>query len=191
MNALKQLSLFSNQLEGRIPKSFRNMCNLKSLLLHNRLSGDFTEYTKNLSGCTEHSLESLVLDNNQIIGSIPDQIARFSSLTDLSLGDNRLNGTISESIAHLSELQILDLHGNFLKDSIPLWFWDLSPSSRYLNPSYNQISGILPDLSLKFVGFPGLDLRITSEALQLLDLSENLYLEWYPIVFNNGHIYRS
>ncbi|EOY23386.1 Disease resistance family protein / LRR family protein, putative [Theobroma cacao] len=291
MSALKQLSLFSNQLEGGIPKSFRNMCSLESLLLHhNSLSGDFTEYTQNLSGCTEHSLKILVLDNNQITGSIPDQMARFSLLTDLSLGNNRLHGTISEGIGHLSELEILDLHGNSLKgvilethfsnlsnlqtldlsynsfslefsnnwvppfrlsfirlgscksgprfpkwiqsqnnfaeldisaaeisDTIPLWFWDLSPSLRYLNLSYNQISGILPDLSLKFVSFPGLDLRsnlldgplplfpskstslnlsknrfsgsisslcrITGEALQFLDLSENLLSGTVPNCF--------
>ncbi|OMO67036.1 hypothetical protein COLO4_30252 [Corchorus olitorius] len=282
MNALKQLSLFNNQLEGGIPKSFGNMCSLKSLLLHhNSLSGDFTEYVQNLSGCMEHSLTILVFDNNQITGSIPNEIVRFSSLIDLSVGINRLNGTISAIIGHLSQLQILDLHGNSLKgvisethfsnlsnlqtldlsynslslefrnnwippfrlsfirlgscksgpgfpqwiqsqnnfaeldisaagisDPIPLWFWDLSPSLRDLNLSYNQISGILPDLSLKFVGFPGLDLRsnllegplplfpsnltslnlsknkfsgslsslctIKGEALQLLDLSENL-----------------
>ncbi|XP_017972610.1 PREDICTED: probable LRR receptor-like serine/threonine-protein kinase At4g36180 [Theobroma cacao] len=263
MSALKQLSLFSNQLEGGIPKSFRNMFSLESLLLHhNSLSGDFTEYTQNLSGCTEHSLKILVLDNNQITGSIPDQMARFSLLTDLSLGNNRLHGTISEGIGHLSELEILDLHGNSLKatigffpfrlsfirlgscksgprfpkwiqsqnnfaeldisaaeisDTIPLWFWDLSPSLRYLNLSYNQISGILPDLSLKFVSFPGLDLRsnlldgplplfpskltslnlsknrfsgsisslcrITGEALQFLDLSENLLSGTVPNCF--------
>lgn len=264
MNALKQLSLFSNQLEGGIPKSFRKMCSLQSLLLHhNRLSGDFsTEYTENLSGCTELSvLMILVLDENEITGSIPDQISRFSSLTDLSLGNNRLNGTISESTGHLGKLQILDLHGNFLQgvisethfsnlsnlktldlsynslslefsnnwippfqlsfirlgsckssgagfpkwirsqknfaeldisdagisdSNIPLWLWDLSPSLRFLNLSYNQISGVLPDLSLKFVAvaFPGLDLRsnllegqlpLFPSKLTSLNLSKNRF----------------
>ncbi|XVF09979.1 hypothetical protein REPUB_Repub07fG0144600 [Reevesia pubescens] len=241
---LVYIDLSLNRLKGSVPEAFGNMNALKQLSLFN-------------NQLEEHSLEILVLDNNQITGSIPDQIARFSSLTDLSLGNNRLNGTISESIANLSKLQILDLHGNFLKgvifethfsnlsnlqtldfsynslsmefsnnwippfqpsfirlgscksgpgfpkwiqsqkkfaeldisdagisDSIPLWFWDLSPSLRFLNLSYNQIGGILPDLSLKFVGFPGFDLRsnllegplpLFPSKLTSLNLSKNRF----------------
>ncbi|XVF50919.1 hypothetical protein PTKIN_Ptkin04bG0142300 [Pterospermum kingtungense] len=157
MYALKQLSLFSNQLQGGIPKSFRNMCSLQSLLLHhNRLTGDFTENTQNLSGCTELSLMILVLDNNEITGSIPDQIGKFHSLTDLSLGNNCLNGTISESIGHLGELQILDLHGNFLQGVILETHFSNLSSLQTLDLSYNSLSlelsnNWIPSFQLSFI----------------------------------------
>ncbi|XVE58436.1 hypothetical protein DITRI_Ditri04bG0169500 [Diplodiscus trichospermus] len=173
MNALKQLSLFNNQLEGGIPKSFMNMCSLQSLLLHhNRLSGDFTGYIKNLYGCTKHSLESLFLDYNKITGlqtldlSYNSLSLEFGNnwippfqLSLIRLGSCKSGARFPEWLHSQKNFAELDLSAAGISDSIPLWFWDLSPSLRYLNLSYNQISGILPDLSLKFVGFPGLDLR--------------------------------
>ncbi|KAL5815061.1 hypothetical protein ACOSQ3_025856 [Xanthoceras sorbifolium] len=53
---------------------------------------------------------------------------------------------------------LLDISNAGISDTIPNWFWDLSPKLNDLNLSHNHISGVLPDLSSKFAGYPGIDI---------------------------------
>ena len=79
INSLSHLYLDSNEFEGEIPNAFGGMCNLKTLSLSgNHLSGQL-DFNHNWSGCVKHSLETLYLDQNQVMESIPD-LTTFPSL---------------------------------------------------------------------------------------------------------------
>ncbi|KAF8410820.1 hypothetical protein HHK36_003357 [Tetracentron sinense] len=113
----------------------------------------------------------MVLYNNQLTGSIPDELRSLTFLTYLcvyrppplfpsnihllrflmefcpitrDLSDNYLNGPIPESLGTLHSLVLLDLHDNFLNGSIPAALGELS-SLQYLYMGQNQLSGEIPD----------------------------------------------
>ena len=60
-------------------------------------------------------VKNLVLNNNQLKGSVPPEIGNFRALQRLSLNANQIQG-ISPQIGQLSNLEALSLYGNQLKD---------------------------------------------------------------------------
>uniref|UniRef100_A0A7N2MTJ2 Leucine-rich repeat-containing N-terminal plant-type domain-containing protein n=2 Tax=Quercus lobata TaxID=97700 RepID=A0A7N2MTJ2_QUELO len=118
IHSLELVDLDGNEFEGGIPKSFSGMCNLKTLSLSsNNLSEQLLGIFHNLTGCANHSIEELYLDNNHIMGSFPD-LTTFSSLRVLLLSHNRLSGTIPESLGKQSNLEILYIGDNLFKGVI-------------------------------------------------------------------------
>ncbi|XP_065620578.1 receptor-like protein EIX2 [Quercus suber] len=112
INSLEVLILDDNEFEGGIPKSFSGMCDLKTLSLsRNNIGEQFLGIVQNLTGCANHSIEELYLDNNQIMGSFPD-LTIFPSLRVLFLSSNHLSGTIPESLGEQSNLEILYIDSN-------------------------------------------------------------------------------
>ncbi|XP_058749876.1 receptor-like protein EIX1 [Vicia villosa] len=114
--SLESLIFQSNSLEGGIPKSFGNLCSLRTLdLSRNKLSEDLSMILHNLSfGCAKDSLQELNLARNQIIGAIPD-MSMFSSLRTLHLDSNNLEGVITDShFGNMSMLKELYLNDNSL-----------------------------------------------------------------------------
>ncbi|XP_058743199.1 receptor-like protein EIX2 [Vicia villosa] len=114
--SLESLIFSSNSLEGGIPKSFGNLCSLKSLdLSTNKLSEDLSVILHNLSfGCAKDSLQELYLDSNQITGKVPI-MARFSSLVKLNFEHNILEGEITDThFNNMSMLKELNLNDNSL-----------------------------------------------------------------------------
>ncbi|CAJ2653685.1 unnamed protein product [Trifolium pratense] len=116
---LESLTFRSNSLEGGIPYSFGNLCSLKSLdLSNNKLSEDLSVILHNMSvGCAKYSLRNLILDANQITGTIPN-MSGFSSLKNLFLFDNLLNGSILKNSTFPYKLEVLYLGSNNLKGVI-------------------------------------------------------------------------
>ncbi|KAK7846300.1 receptor-like protein eix2 [Quercus suber] len=110
--SLEVLSLHDNEFEGGIPKSFSGICNLKTLSLSsNNLSEQLLGIVHNLTGCANHSIEELYLDNNHIMGSFP-HLTTFPSLRVLWLSENQLSGTIPESLGKQFNLERLYIGGN-------------------------------------------------------------------------------
>ncbi|KAL7194631.1 hypothetical protein ACSBR1_034959 [Camellia fascicularis] len=139
----------------------------------NQIMGSFP----NLTRCS--SLKGLYLWKNQFKGTLSTSIGQLPNLEVLDVNSNHLECLVSEAhLSNLSRLQFLDLPLNSLalefssrwippfhldtirlrSYTIPSWFWDPSPRTRLLNISYNQINGIVPDLSVKFPAFPAIDL---------------------------------
>ncbi|KAL7252568.1 hypothetical protein ACSBR1_007182 [Camellia fascicularis] len=143
-DSLQVLYVDDNRLSGPLPDftRFSSLIELSASL--NQLSGSIPETFRQLP-----SLISFQLNGNQITGSLPD-LSMFPSLVELDLRENQLNGTIHRNIGQLSKLEHFD--------NVPSWFWDLSPSLRFLNLSNNLIKGLLPDLSLKYQGYLVIDL---------------------------------
>ncbi|KAH9647719.1 hypothetical protein KPL70_025295 [Citrus sinensis] len=72
VTSLMDLDLSKNQITG-IPKSFGDMCCLKTLKIHdNILTAKLPELFLNFSaGCAKKSLQSFMLQNNMLSGSLP------------------------------------------------------------------------------------------------------------------------
>ncbi|KAI3457601.1 hypothetical protein Pfo_014264 [Paulownia fortunei] len=178
-SSLIELRLAGNEITGLLPGDIGNLLNLSVLYLsENQLSGTLPESIGGLS-----KLESLYLGLNHFEGIISEaHLFNLSRLRELDLSFNSFKLEISPGFVPPFQLDVIQLahckqgpqfpewiqtQHNFsyidissaeISDTIPDWFWDLSPRLVYLNFSYNQIYGVLPDLSSKFSGFPAVDL---------------------------------
>ncbi|PIA31291.1 hypothetical protein AQUCO_05100076v1, partial [Aquilegia coerulea] len=155
MSALKELSLYSNQLSGDIPVSVGNLSNL----------------------------ETLILGSNRFNGTVPESVGQLSQLRILSLSENQFHGVVSElHFARLSKLKELGMNSLSIKitsgwippfqlQQIGLASCDVGPQFpdwlrtqtglKYLNMSNAGISDSIPDW------FQNLT------SLDILDLSSN------------------
>ncbi|KAM7489867.1 hypothetical protein LguiB_027351 [Lonicera macranthoides] len=202
-SSLRQLLVDSNKLNGSFPKHFGQSCPLEYLdVSENELNGSLPELT------SFPLLRHLYLTNNKIQGRLPESIGELSNLKGLDLSSNLLTFEFSSDctprfqldfivlvncklgprfpkwLRSQSNFSSLDISSAGISDTIPHWFWDLSPNLRYLNISYNEIHGILPDLSLKFVKLFEIDLSsnrfkgpipLFPRNVSLLNLSKNMF----------------
>ena len=111
-----------------------------------------------LANLTE--LEVLALDINNLTGVIPSGLGTLIHLHRLSLSENDLTGTIPASLSNLDELRSLNLVANQLTGSIPASLGQL-PKLEHIVLALNQLTGPIP---LSFGSAP---------ALQLLRLENN------------------
>jgi len=68
----------------------------------------------------------IALSSNNLVGTIPTEIAGLTQLTHLDLGLNDLSGGIPPEIGSLTQLTTLDLRGNDFGGSIPPEIGDLA-----------------------------------------------------------------
>ncbi|KAM7486960.1 hypothetical protein LguiA_002969 [Lonicera macranthoides] len=174
---LFQTLFASNKLNGSFLKHFGQSSPLEYLdLSDNELNGSLPDLT------SFPLLRYLYLANNKIKGRVPESIGELSNLKGLDLSFNLLTLEFSADwtphfqldfiklsscklgphfpkwLRSQSNFSVLDISNAGISDTIPYWFWDLSPILVDLNFSNNQIHGILPHLSLKFVNIHQIDL---------------------------------
>ena len=112
---------------------------VRSLVLEdNQLSGTIPSSLGNLA-----NLESLNLFTNQLSGTIPSSLGDLANLRSLDLAINQLSGTIPSSLGDLANLESLDLDVNQLSGTIPSSLGDLA-NLEYLALNTNQLSGTIP-----------------------------------------------
>ena len=93
-------------------------------------------------------LDKLYLHQNQLSGSIPEQIFSLSNLTSLYINHNNLVGTIPENINELESIERLRLQNNNLSGLIPETIctldleWD---NTLKFNISNNRLCAPYPD----------------------------------------------
>ena len=126
------------------------------IAIYNALDGD--NWTNNTNWCSDkpvsewHGItinengfvDNLSLDNNNLYGIIPRDIAKLSYLRWLILRDNRLIGDIPQWITTLRYMHTLDLSGNKLEGSIPQGL-DKMKDLVFISLASNQLSGEIPD----------------------------------------------
>ncbi|XP_024027554.1 receptor-like protein EIX1 [Morus notabilis] len=117
-HSLVFLDLSLNELEGGIPNSFSNLCRLRYLYLsYNKLSDQLQDFVERLS-CAADTLTVLDLSYNRFRGPFPD-LTRFSSLETIMLPNNSLNGSLPKSLGKLSKVRSLSLAFNQLSGMLP------------------------------------------------------------------------
>ncbi|GJX49928.1 leucine-rich repeat-containing protein [Tanacetum coccineum] len=137
-------------------------------LSRNKFDEKLSDFLNNLSGCTSATLELLDASNNQLTGSLSDEIQHFSSLQRLNLSYNQLDGTISENLWQLPSLQWLYLSFNSLKGAI---FENIGKSNLwYIDLSYNSLEGALSND----------DVSNLSQSIQYIDFSSNKLGPHFP-----------
>ncbi|XP_028785400.1 probable leucine-rich repeat receptor-like protein kinase At5g49770, partial [Neltuma alba] len=135
------LDIADNQIEGPIPISDEEGPGLDMLLKaehfhfgNNRLSGEVQ--AKLLS--SKMILKHLLLDNNHLVGSIPDTTGLIKTLTVVRYDHNQMTGEVPSSIKNLTKLTDLNLGNNKLNGSMPdLTGLDALASVDLSNNSFN------------------------------------------------------
>ncbi|XP_022764183.1 receptor like protein 30-like [Durio zibethinus] len=137
------LSIFfisENKLTGNIPSLICNRTSLVVLdLSKNSLSGTIPECLGNVS----YGLQFLNLQMNNFYGEIPDSFMN-NMLRNLLLNDNQLEGSLPRSSANCSSLEVLNLGNNKLTDTFPHWLASL-PRLQVLILRLNRLHGSLPN----------------------------------------------
>ncbi|KAM7474428.1 hypothetical protein LguiB_021671 [Lonicera macranthoides] len=143
------LSLNNNGLSGSIPASFGNLTNLYWLdLASNRLSGPIPVSNGSRPGLdmlvkTQH----FHLGGNRLSGDIPSQLFSSSlTLIHLLLENNQLTGSIPSTLGLVQTLEVVRLDRNLLTGSVPSNINNLSSVSD-LFLSNNRLTGALPNLT--------------------------------------------
>ncbi|CAL0317040.1 unnamed protein product [Lupinus luteus] len=163
------LDLSSNNLNGQIPKSFKNFSAMAEdgFLFHDALTyilNDTSELHFHLAAYSyEYDLSTLLmwkdvenifkndnlllkgidLSSNQLTNEIPSEIEDLVGLVSLNLSRNNLSGKIPLNIGRLTSLDFLDLSGNHLSGSIPSSLTQIYRLGM-LDLSHNHLSGKIP-----------------------------------------------
>ncbi|KAJ0944498.1 putative protein kinase RLK-Pelle-LRR-XI-1 family [Helianthus annuus] len=177
LTRLEYLSLSRNNLSGELPVTFTNLTHLKYLYLHdNNFSGNLPVSLANLV-----HLEHLILRKNQLTGPIPPSYGSIVNLTVLDLSTNQLHGSIPKEIGNLQNLDTLNLGDNNFTGPLPSSVGNLS-QLYFLNLGMNNISGPIPIDIADLMNLQHVDLNNNSLVgtvhpkfgnLSYLDLSSN------------------
>jgi hypothetical protein len=204
---LKTLQLQNNQLSGNLP-NFTNTPKLDTIMLaNNDLTGSLHESlveliflnvidvssNKRLTSGIPHFihpyLHSIILDNTQLIGTIPETFENLQGLRNFSASDAYLVGTIPKLP---NSLEYFNLKGNSLSGTLHNLFTPPT-SMKYCDLSANAFIGFVPTGLLNHPAIEYLDLArnqftgklpyIIAQRLRHLSIAENQLDGPIPSVF--------
>ncbi|TYI58331.1 hypothetical protein E1A91_D11G349500v1 [Gossypium mustelinum] len=191
LNVTNTIDLSSNRFTGPLPRVLSTLGLL--ILSNNSFSGSLFELVCN-SSLT--GMAALFIDNNLLIGEIPDCWKYWEYFSYLNLANNNLTGKIPPSLGYTNPC-LLNLRNNTMFGELPS---TLQNSSRLLmlDLSENRFSGSVPAwigdklsklvvLSLRSNNFDGhIPRKICDlQFLQILDLAHNNISGVIPKCFNN------
>ncbi|WIA11335.1 hypothetical protein OEZ85_011458 [Tetradesmus obliquus] len=162
--ALQQLREFRavncTKLSGTLPEDWGMLANLEVLAVTNAgISGplplEYADYLamqkaaagnatgRGASGLGMLKLRQLLLNGNNLSGSLPVQYAQMRDLQVVNLSQNQLVGTIPRVFASLTKLTVLGLGHNQLQGPLPAAFVSLRQLAA-LDVSNNMLNGSMP-----------------------------------------------
>ncbi|XP_071936043.1 leucine-rich repeat receptor protein kinase HPCA1-like [Coffea arabica] len=132
IQTLEVLRLDRNSLSGPVPQNLSKLTSVQELFLsNNNLNGplpdltgmtslnylDMSNNTFNASDfppwiSTLPSLTTLVMENTNLRGGVPETLFSLAQLQSVILKNNRINGTLSLGSSYSNELQLVDLQNN-------------------------------------------------------------------------------
>lgn len=186
LSTMLSLDLSQNKFRGKIPSNLMKIQNMQILNLGDNLfTGNLAEVFSNCKNFT--SLQRVNISNNLLSGDLfLDFHSVYSVTVDYSF--NHLNGTISWSLAK-SGISELYAANNFLKGEIP-YNISLSSTLRYLDLSFNKLSGSLPPMSSQitnlYVQFNKLKGALPPLFVGIfdVDVSHNRFTGSLPVLIN-------
>ena len=92
---------------------------------------------------TPSQVQTIILTDSDLTGSIPSALGGLADLQRLDLDDNQLTGSIPSELSHLVDLRILYLSANQLTGALPPELGMLA-NLRVLYVDNNQLSGTIP-----------------------------------------------
>eukprot|EP00521_Asterionellopsis_glacialis_P007066 CAMPEP_0195282084 /NCGR_PEP_ID=MMETSP0707-20130614/1123_1 /TAXON_ID=33640 /ORGANISM="Asterionellopsis glacialis, Strain CCMP134" /LENGTH=954 /DNA_ID=CAMNT_0040341035 /DNA_START=38 /DNA_END=2902 /DNA_ORIENTATION=- len=133
------------------------------------------------------ALQLIDAAENELDGSIPEELYELSNMKYLYLEHNKLTGTLSEGIANLYEMESLYLGHNELTGPLPQGLKSKNVNNirplRYLSVHHNKMSGSVPEalhlrrlfyLDLSFNNFSG---QLPASMFERHYAMRHLYLE--------------
>ncbi|XP_056695851.1 leucine-rich repeat receptor protein kinase HPCA1 isoform X2 [Spinacia oleracea] len=132
--------LGENKFSGEIPLGlFRSNMSLRHLILNgNQLNGTIPDTLGLVL-----DLEVIRLDRNSLSGMVPQNLNDLINMGELYLANNNLSGPIPE-LSGMNRLTYIDLSNNrFTSSDVPLWFTTL-PSLTTLRMENTSLNGKLP-----------------------------------------------
>ncbi|CAL2241712.1 unnamed protein product [Prunus armeniaca] len=174
--SLKHLNLEANNLSGRIPESIGQMSKLETIWFGgNSLEGVISEtHFSKLS-----KLSSLVLSSNSLLLNFSfDWIPPFQ-LRTIFLKSCKMS-SFPKWLQTQKNYTWLDISDAGISDTIPSWFWGLSPKLETMDISHNQLRGTVGNIRWEFA--PSLNLSWNQlegpippilSKVSTLDLSHN------------------
>ncbi|MFC4738982.1 Two component regulator three Y domain protein [Flavobacterium ponti] len=137
-NKVVSISLVSNNLEGKIDGSIKDLMYLETFnVFKNKLNGEVPSEIFNLT-----NLKNLNLSFNSFSGKLPSNVGNAKSLISLEIFMNQLSGQLPESIGELQNLELLSLFNNSLTGELPQGLFRLNNLKELLLNS-NSLSGEL------------------------------------------------
>tara|TARA_B100001250_G_scaffold281805_1_gene244062 strand:+ start:3033 stop:5291 length:2259 start_codon:yes stop_codon:yes gene_type:complete len=167
------------------------------LALYNSTGGEFWKVSSGWKGkpgseckwygvsCTGSTLIKLELSDNNLKGSIPEELSLLNDLTDLDLSNNSLSGGIPDSLKDLTNLTWLSLYNNQLSGELPTWLGKLVRLQR-LYLADNRIEGTIPESFEKLENLSILYLSNNNLSGEIPDNIEKLKNLSYLLLDNNS-----
>ncbi|XP_028078768.1 probable inactive receptor kinase At5g10020 [Camellia sinensis] len=90
-------------------------------------------------------LQNLSVSNNQLTGSITEQVGSIGTLEVLDVSRNLFNGSLPSELTNLTNLVLLNLSSNSFEDTVPSSFGNLE-QLMYLDLQSNGFTGDVMDL---------------------------------------------
>ncbi|OVA02665.1 Protein kinase domain [Macleaya cordata] len=145
-SGLVALDFGKNQFTGLITPSLGTLKGLNFLNLQSNQLGvgeiDDLTFLDSLTNCSD--LEVLGLNNNNLMGRLPDSVANLSAkLSSFFIGENQISGKIPIGMENLVSLASLRMEFNLLTGSIPVSIGKLS-NLQEVHMHGNQLSGQIP-----------------------------------------------
>ncbi|RYR43326.1 hypothetical protein Ahy_A08g039749 isoform A [Arachis hypogaea] len=119
-SVIQEIILNGANLGGELGESLGSFVSIRAIVLNNNQIGG------SIPSSLPVTLQNLFLSDNQLTGSIPPSLSSLPELTDMSLNDNLLTGEIPDSFQSLQKLINLDLSNNNLSGELPPTMENLS-----------------------------------------------------------------
>ncbi|KAK5818085.1 hypothetical protein PVK06_023016 [Gossypium arboreum] len=166
-------SLPRNRFEGPLPLSIGEISQLVLLdVSYNSLHGVISEaHLSNLA-----KLQRLSISFNSLSFHPSSDWIPLLQLNFIGLASSEFGPQFPNWLKKQANFSHLDISNSNISDAIPDWFWNLPSSLKFLNLSFNQIGGKLPNILLEF------------EFSPVIDLNSNIFYGPIPQFLSNSSV---